>query len=67
MSLDTDWRAESATLLDNLTAARQAAADASDDVDRRLHLSFAHDAAARLSWLLELTLMDLWGDNEGAW
>lgn len=67
MSLDTDWRAESATLLDNLTAARQAAADASDDVDRRLHLSLAHDAAARLSWLLELTLMDLWGDNEGAW
>lgn len=67
MSLDTDWRAQTAELLDNLTAARQAAADASDDVDRRLHLSFAHDAASRLAWLLELTLMDLWGDKEDEW
>lgn len=52
------WQEDARTLLDNLTAAHTAAVESADDKDQRCALELAHDAAARLAWVLELALMD---------
>ena len=52
------WQKDARTLLDQATAAYQAAVDATDPKDVHVHLNFAQDAASQLAWVLEVAVMD---------
>lgn len=61
------WQEDVRQALDEFEAAHQAALDATDPVDRHLHLSFAQDAASRIAWRCELAVIEDTVASEDTW